>query len=64
MSPKHDIKRYYKQQNFQVPQFQSVSVFFKLVHPFLFCTEQLFLSFTQFGGGSQWLKFRDTALLT
>ena len=60
----------------QKPQFQSVSTF-KFVHPclrcscyvtytFFSCFEQLFLCFTQFGGGQHCFnfdKFHDTAPL-
>ena len=60
----------------QKPQFQSVSIF-KFVHPclrcscyvtytFFWCFEQLFLCFTQFGGGQHYFnfdKFHDTVPL-
>ena len=63
--------------SFRKPQFQSVSIFFKFVHPrlrcsccviytFFSCFEQLFLCFTQFGGGQHYFnfdKFHDTVPL-
>ena len=66
---KNDLWKTVRLTSFQKPKLQSVSIFFKFVHPcvllysavlfipFFYCFEGLFLCFTQFSNGFHCFNF-------